>query len=478
MSILPSSTPEAEGVPSSALLHFLNCLNNLEYLHGLTVFRHGKVILQGSWAPFNSTTPHHLFSLSKSFVSCAVGFALQEGLLKLTDTLGELFPEYNNDPLVSEEAKAVTIRNLLTMRGGQASCHLGPYLFHPSDKPFVQRFLEEPLQWKGGETFVYNSGNTYMLSAAIQKRSGLKLTEYLQPRLFAPLGIKTPFWQESPEGIKLGGWGLFLTLEELSRFTKMVADGGKWEGRQIVPAEYLQEATAFQSDNSSNKTRDWENGYGYQFWLCSHPGAYRGDGAHGQYVLVIPDYDMAITTQAGLSFMGRLLEMVWDELLPRISGDGPLPADPVAQQALADAVAKLALPMPCGNFASLQPNATYALSANPYRYEKLECQFQANGGQLILSRGETTYALPFSYGGWAHGNAPAIYGDLGGETAISAAWETPDTLLLHLAFLNEPTFAKFRLKFTGDTLDIHREFHLWFLHGGDDFRADVSGTKL
>ncbi len=481
MSSLQFSTPEAEGVSSAALLHFLNKLDAMEYLHGLTIFRHGKIILQGSWAPYDATTPHQLFSLSKSFVSCAIGFAIQEGLLKLTDTLGELFPEYANDEKVSAEAKAMTVRNLLTMRSGQQNCHLGEFLFHEADKPFVQRFLEVPMFTKPGEAFVYNSGNTFMLSAIIQKLTGQKLVEYLQPRLFAPLGINAPKWDESPDGVCLGGWGLFLSLDDVTRFTKLLNDGGKWEGKQILPADYLQEATAFQSDNSCNTNRDWENGYGYQFWRCSHDGAYRGDGACGQYALIVPDYDMAFTTQSGLPEMGRILVAVWDELLPRIQGDAPIAPVPAEQQALAEKVASLEMPRPKGVYYTSRRSCKYKLAENVCHFETLECQFQSAGGKFILTRKGKTLEVPFGYGKWARGNAPEFFGDhgtIGGELAAIGAWEDENTLLVNMALLNEPTFAKLRLEFQGNSIAIHREFNLWFLLGPDDLKNTLTGSVV
>ena len=480
MSFLQYSTPEAEGVSSKALLNFLNRLDAMDYLHGLTVFRHGKVILQCSWHPYDASTPHHLFSLSKSFVSCAVGFAVQEGLLKLTDTLGELFPEYAEDAEISAEAKAVTVRNLLTMRGGQQNCHLGEFIFNESIKPFVQRFLEVPMFTRGGEAFVYNSGNTFMLSAIVQKLTGMKVVDYLQPRLFAPLGIEAPFWDEAPEGISLGGWGLHLSLESLSRFTKLLSDNGKWNGKQLLPPEYLKEATSFQSDNSCNKNRDWENGYGYQFWQCSHPGAFRGDGACGQYALVIPDYDMAVTTLSGLSDMGRILTVIWDELLPAIAGDAPVEPVPADQQALAERAAALEMPRPQGAFGTSLTDCRFTLDENTWKYETLECQFHAAGGKIILGRNGMTSEIPFGYGRWERGYAPELFGrfsPVGGDIAATAAWEKEGTLLLNIALLNHPTFAEVKLEFGGDTVTVQRSLNIWFLYGPDDCKNTVTGTR-
>lgn len=480
MSFLQFSTPEAEGVSSKTLLQFINRLDSLEYLHGVTIFRHGRVILRGNWKPYDSSTPHHLFSLSKSFVSCAVGFAIQEGLLKLTDTLGKLFPEYAEDEQISAAARAVTVRDLLTMRGGQQQCHLGEFIFHEDVKPFARRFLEVPMFTQGGEAFVYNSGNTFMLSAIVQKLTGMKIAEYLQPRLFTPLGILPPQWDEAPEGICLGGWGLYLSLESLSRFTKLLSDNGRWNGKQILPPEYLKEATSFQSDNSCNKNRDWENGYGYQFWRCSHEGAWRGDGACGQYALIIPDYDLAITTLSGLSEMGRILLAVWEELLPGIAGDAPLPIVPADQQALAEKLASLELPRPQGAYSTPLADCKFTLAENTWAYETLECQFQASGGKCILTRAGKEYEIPFGYGRWERGHAPELFGKyspIGGDIAATAAWENENTLLINIALLNHPSFARLKLEFDDDKITIQRTLNIWFLYGVDDLKNTVTGKR-
>ncbi len=477
---LPFALPEEQGVPSQALLHLLDQLDAMDQLHGLILQRHGKILLQASWKPYDGRTPHHLFSLSKSFVSCAIGFALQEGRLRLEQTLAEFFPREASQPGVSPLAGQVTLRNLLTMRGGQENCHLGPFLFHPTEQSLVERYLQAPMVTPGGQSFVYNSGSTYMLSAVLQKVTGQTVAEYLQPRLFAPLGIRPPHWQKCSQGICLGGWGLYLPLEELNRFTQLLASGGQWEGKQILPADYLREATSFQSENAANCRRDWDCGYGYQFWRCSHPGAFRGDGAYGQYSLVIPDHQLAITTHAGMAEMGRILIALWDDFLPALQ-NAPLPPDPQGCQALAERLARLEIPRPQGSYHGDVPGGRYRLEENPLGFQEVSCQFQANGGRLTLLRQGRSFPLEFRYGDWSRCQAPGLYDvhtPLGGEVALSAAWESPAVLLLHMAFLNEPTLAKFRLVFQEDRLDITRDFNLWFLYGAEDMHARCHGVRL
>lgn len=480
---LPYSTPESEGVSSAALSVLIDSLDKLKYMHGVTVFRHGKVILQASWKPYSPGVPHHLFSLSKSFVSCAAGFAISEGLLGFETTLGELFPEETGAPGVPASVGATTIRNLLTMRGVHGACAMMGSIFKGDHKALLEGYMRFPAEFRPGEAFTYDSGNTYMLSAALQKVTGMDLVAYLQPRLFDSLGIKPPFWQQDYNGVRLGGWGLFLSLEDISRFTKLISEGGVWEGRQLLPREYIEAATSFQSENAHNKTRDWSNGYGYQFWMCSHDGAFRGDGACGQFAIVIPDYDIAIATEAGLPEMGNIMADIWDKFLPLVDKEGKaLVPDRAAQHALAARLSDLELPRPMGAFASDQEGGVFKLAPNREGFEKLGLEFQASGGKLTLVKGGEYFDLPFAYNGWAFGHAGKLYGrdraTLGGDTAISAAWESPNVLLLNMAFINEPTFSRLRIEFQGrTTIRVQREFHLWFLYGGDDMKADILGHR-
>lgn len=180
-------------------------------------------------------------------------------------------------------------------------------------------FFQSPLAYRPGERFVYNSGATYMLSALLRRVTGQSLTAYLRPRLLEPLGFGERNWETCPKGIEVGGWGFYATTEELARFAQMLLQGGKWQGRQLVPADYLKMATSFQIDNSMNDQPDWRVGYGFQFWRCRH-NAFRGDGAFGQYALVMPEQDAVLAITSGLRNMQQVLDLVWQHPAP---GDVP-----------------------------------------------------------------------------------------------------------------------------------------------------------
>ena len=278
---LPRSSPEAQGIPSSAILAFVEAANEKAVgLHSLMLVRHGHVVAEGWWRPYERDDPHMLFSLSKSFASTGIGLAVAEGKLSLDDTVVSFFPEdVPAEP--SENLKAMRVRDLLAMSTGTTRTISRTFSFDGSPVPLVRAFLTLPVAHKPGTHFLYNTPASYMLSAIVQKATGQTLVEYLGPRLFEPLGIQNPKWDASPQGISLGGYGLNATTEDIARFGQLYLQRGAWQGRQLLPAEWVAAATSRQTSNGSNPKSDWDQGYGYQFWRCRH-GFYRGDGAFGQ----------------------------------------------------------------------------------------------------------------------------------------------------------------------------------------------------
>ena len=304
-----------------------------EQLHSIMVVQHGKVLEEKFFVP---DTAHILNSVSKTFTSTAVGFAISEGLLSLDDRIVDLFPESLPDP-VSDTVGRMTIRHLLTMNCGHG---IDPTAkVRSGDGDWVKGFMEWPVAYEPGTCYCYNSLGTYVLSAAVQKVTGQKVVDYLEPRLWQPLGIEKPYWLESPAGINTGGWGLFLRTEDLARMGLCLLNGGKFRGKQVIPAEWVREMSATQVPSVSAgvnerqvaeirtdpsnplynyfdpEQSDWQQGYGYQMWRCRH-GAFRADGANGQYILVLPDQDAVIVTTAHIPNMRQELNLIWDHLLP------------------------------------------------------------------------------------------------------------------------------------------------------------------
>ena len=260
---LPRSTPEAQGISSEAVLQFVNDLDKIDTLHSFMVVRHGYVIADAWWKPEAPNKPHVLWSLSKSFNSTAVGLAIAEGKLSLDDHILKFFPA-DAPPNPSDNLKAVTVRDLLTMSSGQATEPKAT-----NGEPTVKQFLGHPFVYKPGTHFLYNTMGAYTLSAIVSKVTGQTPLEFLKPRLFEPLGIVNPRWDSSREGYSFGGYGLYLCTEDIAKFGQLYLQKGKWNGRQLVPEDWVKEATSKQVRNDgeghSNIGIDWRQGYGFQY---------------------------------------------------------------------------------------------------------------------------------------------------------------------------------------------------------------------
>ena len=309
---LPRSSPEAQGVSSSAVLAFVEAADQkIESMNSFMLVRHGHVVAEGWWAPYEAESPHSLYSLSKSFTSTAVGLAIAEGKLSLDDEVLKFFPD-DAPAEPSKNLKAMRVSDLLRMSTGQQT--------EPPrtpEKPWTKTFLAHAVPFKPGTHFLYNTSATYMLSAIVQKVTGATVLDYLKPRLFEPLGIEHPTWESSPQGISAGGYGLSIRTEDIAKFGQLYLQKGEWHGKQLVPAAWVEAATARQTSNGSNPQSDWDQGYGYQFWRSRH-GAYRGDGAFGQFCIVLPEQDAVIAITSGVKDMQAVLNLVWEQLLPAL----------------------------------------------------------------------------------------------------------------------------------------------------------------
>jgi CubicO group peptidase (beta-lactamase class C family) len=370
---LDRSTPESQGVSSSAVNSFLDSIEaapEIE-LHSLMILRHGRVITEGWWAPYSRDQVHLLYSLSKSFTSTAAGLAQAEGLLSLDDRVIDIFGEHA-DAIVDERSRELTLRQLARMATGHREDAFEPaYRNAPDD--LVRGFLSVPLDEEPGSIFCYNNAATFVLGAAVQKRSGQTLVDYLNPRLFQPLGIDRCYWQSDTQGRNIGFSGLHVTTEAIARFGRLIIDGGRIGDRQILDPDWLATATSTQTDNSNRDEAnlDWTQGYGYQFWMARH--GFRGDGAYGQFCIVLPEQDALVITTAATENMQAVLDRVWEHLLPAL-GDQPLPEDGKASGDLAERLSSLTL-TPVGSPTwSRQPipHPDNQKIANPVRVVKID----------------------------------------------------------------------------------------------------------
>jgi CubicO group peptidase (beta-lactamase class C family) len=378
--LLPRSSPEAQGMSSKSILAFLEALEtSVHEFHGFVLLKNGHVVADGWWKPYGPKLNHSLYSMSKSFTSTAIGLAAAEGLLKTSDKVVSFFP--NDLPqTVGENLKNMEIRHLLMMSVGHATDSTWEMI---QEKNWVRKFLSFPVEKAPGSVFLYNSGATYMCSAILQKVTGKTVLDFLTPRLFKPLGIKGAEWDACPMGISVGGWGLRLKTEDQAKFGQLYLQKGKWNGKQILPAAWVEEATSFKINNRNPDNQrpagldDWGQGYCYQFWRCRH-NAYRGDGAFGQYTIVFPDQNAILAIHSETPDLQGVLDLVYDRLLTGMQSN-PLPSDPVAHKQLHVKLKSLAIAPPKGQpapgIATAVSGMTYKVEPNDNKVETLRFQF-------------------------------------------------------------------------------------------------------
>jgi len=348
---LPRSTPEAQGIDSGAISALVDALEQRGLgPHSLMILRHGTVVAEGWWAPYEAARPHIMFSVSKSFTATAVGIAQDEGRLSVDEPVLSFFPSYATSQVRANVA-GLKLRHVLAMATGHAVDTMTIMRALP-DEDWVKLFLEVPVEYPPGTHFLYNSGASFVLAAAVTARTGQPVVDYLGPRLFEPLGIAPPAWETNRRGINLGASGLRLRTEDMARLGQLYLQRGRWEGRQLLSEAWVEEATRSHVANFSDAP-DWKAGYGFQLWRSQHD-SYRFDGAYGQFVLVLPHQDLVVAITSGTQRNQDVPPAVWEHLLPGVHHTA-LPADPAASAALAERLAGLAVPVPA--FRSPDPAA-------------------------------------------------------------------------------------------------------------------------
>jgi CubicO group peptidase (beta-lactamase class C family)/predicted glycoside hydrolase/deacetylase ChbG (UPF0249 family) len=322
---LPRSDLETEKVNPKAISDYLQAVKNSgQDLHSLMILRNGKVVAEHWFGENAANKPHVLYSVSKTFTSTAIGFAIEEGLLKVTDKVSAFFPDQLPNE-ISPNLKAMEIAHLLTMTVGHDVDPTG-VLRQQEEKNWAKAFLAFPLVHQPGTQFVYNSMATYMLSAILQQVTGERLLDYLQPRLLRPLGIVGATWDQSPQNIDIGGWGMKVKTEDMAKLGQFYLQKGQWNGKQLIPESWFDEATIAQVPSLpagvkkenlkvEAKDSDWMQGYGYQLWRSRH-NSYRADGLNGQFILILPEKNAVIVTTANIPDMQAELNLIWEYLLP------------------------------------------------------------------------------------------------------------------------------------------------------------------
>ncbi|MFC7681190.1 serine hydrolase domain-containing protein [Paenibacillus sp. GCM10028914] len=455
-SVLPRCTPEHQGISSDIISRFLDMIHEQGIeLHSFMALRGGYIIAEGWWEPYREDLPHMMFSLSKSFTSTAIGLAVHEGLLSLDDKVISFFPEELPNT-VSEHLEAMTLRHLLMMGTGHDEDPLQK-LSGALGENSIEAFLQAPVTHEPGTHFVYNNGATYMAGAILQKLTGGSLIDYLQPRIFEPLGIMNATWEKCPLGYDCGGWGLSIKTEDIAKFGQLYLQHGQWKGEQLIPSEWVKEATAKQISNGDDPNNDWNQGYGYQFWRCRH-GIYRGDGAFGQFCIIMPEQDAVIAITSATNQMDEVLNAVWDGLLPAFKeATPPLLTDSKDFDFLQNRLSSLTLEPTI--YENTSPRAqewsdiTYLLEDNPLELNTFSYTLAPTSIVQTVGNAAGNHQIVYGTENWIEGKT-SILRKITECIACRASWKQENILYLTLRPVETPFQINITLTFEEHNLEM------------------------
>ncbi|MFF8939414.1 serine hydrolase domain-containing protein [Streptomyces paradoxus] len=462
-SALPSSGPAAQGVDAAGVHAFLDALEAAPEIepHSLMIMRHGHLVASGWWAPYTAERPHLLYSLSKSFTGTAAALAEAEGLLDFDAPVISYFPEFEAD-VTDPRSRAMLVRHVASMASGHRRDTVDEAYARDPAEP-VRGFLLLPPDQDPGTVFAYNQPTTYTLAAIVQRVTGQSLSAYLRPRLLGPLGIGEVAWRCDRTGRELGFSGLHATTDAVARLGQLYLRDGLWEGRRLLPQGWAARAARPRIPTGGAMgdvdRQDWDQGYGYQFWTSRH--GYRGDGAYGQFCLVLPEQDVVIAATAATERMQQYLNLVWEHLLPAF-GPGPLTGREAADAELGERLGRLALPTAPGRSAPPDRDrewatASFAPLARPGPVRSAALARDADGWTLTLT-GEVDrpdrpdrpdrLGLRLAPEGWTVAEKPV-------PTAVSGGWTDAGTLAVEVVFLETPHRLALTCSLVDGTLTAH-----------------------
>jgi CubicO group peptidase (beta-lactamase class C family) len=453
---LSRSTPEREGISSKSIEQFIQSFDHSKHeLHSVMILRHGKVIAESWWNPYGADKKHSMYSVSKSWTSTAVGFAIEEKLFGLDDRVIDFFPEYK-ELSQNQYISDLTVRSLLTMSAGHKVEPLRGVVAATDD--WVKGFLSAPIENKPGTKFLYNTLATYMLSAIVQKKSGQKVIDYLQSRLLQPLGINDIDWETDPKGINTGGWGIRVHTEDMAKLGQLYLQKGKWQGKQLLSENWVKLATSKQieQDPSASQAKkdssDWLQGYGFQFWRCRNNG-FRADGAYGQYIVVLPEKDAVVVITSESLDLQDDLNMIWQHLLPAFQ-EKPLANNVEAREHLTSLLKGNKIKLPTSNTKGGDLDQflhAFEFNKNSFNFKEISFEKTKKGLQMNIQLedktghsilfNENTFALaetslPGPYLLRAAKNAQAHLAPF--KTAASYMWNPNDELALNIRYTENP----------------------------------------
>jgi CubicO group peptidase (beta-lactamase class C family) len=464
---LPRNTPEALNISSQGIQHFLDAVESesKHEMHSLMILRNGQVVAEGWWSPYGPESKHTMYSVSKTFTASAIGLAVAEGKLNVTDKVISFFPE-SLPSTVSPYLAELEIKDLLSMTVGHDKS-FNQEVFTQED--WVKAFLSMPIVNKPGTKFLYNTSASYLLSAIIQKVTGQNLLEYLKPRLLIPLGISGVDWETDLDGVAVGGWGIRVKTEDMAKLGQLFLQNGNWNGKQILPESWIEEASTMkvmqEPDAPAEKmaANDWIQGYGYQMWR-SRFDSYRADGAFGQFILILPELNGVIVITSETSDMQGLLDLVWKHLLPAFDNDTS------SDKNLERNLKNLSLsPLKSKSNKKLENtinNNTYIIENHNNIVNDFSMEFLKNSSKLTLKVGEESHEFILGSGEWVlsttdrkgpnlfHFAQNQLQGLAPFKVAGSYAWKDAKTLEINLKYYESPHTETILITFVGDKSEI------------------------
>ena len=438
---LPVTGPGEQGVDARGITAFLDVLEADPRIdpHSVMLLRHGAVVAQGWWAPYTSDRVHMLYSVSKTFTATALGFAVAEGLVSLDDAVVDHFPEFQAE--IVGRSREIRVRHVAAMASGHHNDMIeAAELADPAE--LVRGFLLHEPESAPGSVFAYNQSATYSVAAIIQRAAGTTLVDYLRPRLFDPLGIGPVSWHQDGVGRDLGFSGLHARTDAVARLGQLYLRDGVWQGRRILPAGWVEQVRTRHVGTPQNEKPDWRQGYGFQVWMSRH--GYRGDGAYGQFCLILPEQDAVLAMTSATTEMQAILDAAWEHLLPAL--DGQAGASPDDEAALVRRLSVLALtPLTgrtapedatgwVGSFTLRGPGAAGVAGT-------LEISAEAGGWRVVIPHAGGDIVVPFGVDGWRVTDFSGGTGEPAEQrppVAASGGWVDGDTLRLDVLFLETP----------------------------------------
>jgi len=436
MTTFPRTTSAALGIDPGGVTALLDALESTPGVepHSIMLLRHGQVAAEGWWQPYAADRVHLLYSLSKSFTAAGVGIAVRAGLIDLDATVLSYFPELDAD-VTDERSRRIRVRHLLAMASGHREETIDrAQALDPTNT--VRGFLLLPPDEEPGTVFAYNQPCTYTLAEIVRRVTGGSLVAWLRPRLLDPLGIDDLAWRRDDDGAELGYSGCYAPTDAVAKLGQLYLQGGVWDGERILDADWVEQATSTQVANPHEANPDWSQGYGFQFWMARH--GFRGDGAYGQFCVVLPEHDVVLAMTGQSLDMQAVLDAVWEHLLPAVDRA----SDAASASALEARLTSLGLP-PVQGGRLPEHLADVELRSRPRGIlDAVTFARGADGIRLTITDDGRSESVLLGEGRWA----------VEGALAASAATEPEGSVLVAVRFLETPHLLHLRVDLDGGTV--------------------------